>query len=153
MSRMKLRAGKRGRMRPMESPRIPKWLLRAFGCSPNNAVVIGDLDEHFRQGRSRAWYWNQAVKALASGFVQEVRGHKLFAARAIVTGWLLLFVGMGLFSAVIRSLNAVMRLDSTWVSVGFSQWLRHALSVHPQLSIMALALVSGSAWAGIGWAV
>ena len=27
-----------------------KWLLNHMGCSPNNAAVIGDLDERYRSG-------------------------------------------------------------------------------------------------------
>jgi hypothetical protein len=48
-----------------QPPRIAAWLLRYFGSSANNDVVIGDLDERYRQGRSRVWYWRQVLVALA----------------------------------------------------------------------------------------
>jgi hypothetical protein len=43
-----------------EPPAIATWMLQHFGSSPNNAELMGDLDERYRQGRSRTWYWRQA---------------------------------------------------------------------------------------------
>src|SRR5262249_3227875 len=38
-------------------PRLARWLLNHFGCSPNNEALIGDLDEQYRKRHSRRWYW------------------------------------------------------------------------------------------------
>lgn len=35
-----------------QPPKIARWLLNHFGCSPNNDAVIGDLDEKYRHGCS-----------------------------------------------------------------------------------------------------
>lgn len=34
-------------MNAAHPPRIARWLLSHFGCSPNNAAIVGDLDEQF----------------------------------------------------------------------------------------------------------
>jgi hypothetical protein len=44
---------------------LDRWLLIHFGSRPNNASLVGDLDEKYRQGRSRLWYGRQVVVALA----------------------------------------------------------------------------------------
>jgi hypothetical protein len=74
-------------MRSTEPPRFATWLLNHFGCSPNNATVIGDLDERYRSGRSALWYWRQAFLAITVSFLREVWSHKWLTVRAIITGW------------------------------------------------------------------
>src|SRR6185503_111588 len=44
-------------MKERKLPRIATWLLRRFGPSEQNQVLVGDLAEHYRSGRSRWWYW------------------------------------------------------------------------------------------------
>lgn len=34
-------------MNAARPPRLAVWLLRRFGSSPNNAAIIGDLDERY----------------------------------------------------------------------------------------------------------
>jgi hypothetical protein len=68
-------------------PRLAAWLLRHFGSSPNNAALIGDLDERYRSGRTRLWYWQQAVWAIAASFFKEISEHKALAIRALIIGW------------------------------------------------------------------
>jgi hypothetical protein len=70
-----------------QPPRIATWLLRHFGSSPNNDVVIGDLNERYQQGRSRLWYWRQAVAAIVVSFFTEVWSHKLLTIWAMYIGW------------------------------------------------------------------
>src|SRR5437016_1538123 len=77
----------RGESMNTQPPRMAAWLLRHLGCSPNNDVVIGDLDERYRRGRSRVWYWRQAVAAIVVSFFREVRSHKLLTMRAVAVGW------------------------------------------------------------------
>ena len=72
----------------LEPPRIARWLLSHFGCSPNNDAVIGDLDERYRAGgRSHLWYWKQMLVAIVTSFFQEVWRHKLLAGRVLLLGW------------------------------------------------------------------
>ena len=72
-----------------QAPRIANWLLQHFGSSPNNDVVIGDLNERYRQGRSRTWYWHQVIAAIISSVFTEVRSDRLTAARSVVLGLIL----------------------------------------------------------------
>jgi hypothetical protein len=71
-----------------EAPAVAKWLLRHFGCSPNNEAILGDLDECYRQGHSYLWYWKQTVKSVAAGLWVEVCMHKWLALRAVIAGWI-----------------------------------------------------------------
>jgi hypothetical protein len=75
----------------MEPPKLARWLLRNFGCSPNNDAVIGDLDERYSQGRSHLWYWRQVFIAIITSLYSEVRTQKLHAVRTLILGWFLLF--------------------------------------------------------------
>jgi hypothetical protein len=81
-----------------QPPKIPTWLLIHFGCSPNNAELLGDLDESYKHGRSRAWYWRQAVVAIVVSFFKEVWSHKLLAAGAIALGWAIYIVWLRIFN-------------------------------------------------------
>jgi hypothetical protein len=66
-------------MRFAQPPHIAAWLLRHFGCSPNNDAIIGDLSEHYRQGGSRIWYWKQALLAVHAAWFDGIRAHKISA--------------------------------------------------------------------------
>jgi hypothetical protein len=73
-------------------PEAAKWLLNHLGSSPNNASVIGDLDERYRSGHSRRWYWRQVAMAIAISFFKETWNHKARALAAILSGWLAIFL-------------------------------------------------------------
>jgi hypothetical protein len=88
-------------MTPKQPPRIPTWMLKHFGCGPNNEAVLGDLAEQYLQKDSAIWYWRQAVKAIPVSFFREIRGHKRIAARALLTGWSMwILAGMSIFPLV-----------------------------------------------------
>jgi hypothetical protein len=144
-------------MRSLEPPKAARWLLKHFGCSPNNAAVIGDLDERYRNGRSHAWYWKQVMKTLAIAFSQEVRAHKLLALRAIVTGWILSLAGMFSFRALVITINSIMRWDSVWNGYRFSRLVHQFEITYPTASLTLLELVPFAVaflgWASIGWAL
>ena len=83
--------------RTAQSPKLARWLLEHFGCSPNNAAVVGDLDERYRQGRSGVWYWWQVTAAVVAGFITEIRIRKLIVLRGLLLGMafqLLFWYGM-----------------------------------------------------------
>lgn len=80
-------------------PRVPTWLLERFRADGDS--VVGDLVEEYEAGRSRRWYWTQSLSAVAIGLWTDIRLHKALAARAVLTGWAVLF----LFSLVLWSLS------------------------------------------------
>jgi len=127
-------------MRASEPPKPALWLLKHFGCSPNNAAIIGDLDERYRDGRSRAWYWKQACKAIAISFAQEVSGHKRRAIFAVVVGWSLLLLEGFLVLSIARSLNI------EGLGIAYPNAWRTIL-----LALFIAASCLG--WVGIGWAL
>jgi hypothetical protein len=53
-------------------PAVAKWLLRHFGCGPNNVAVIGDLDERYQNGRGPAWYWRQVLYTIVQSLLSEI---------------------------------------------------------------------------------
>jgi hypothetical protein len=65
-------------------PGLATWLLQRLAV---NDSIIGDLIERYRNGRSAAWYWRQALFAIIAGAFHDVRAHKLLALRAIVLGY------------------------------------------------------------------
>jgi hypothetical protein len=80
-------------MTPNQPPKIASWLLKHFGCGPNNETLLGDLAEQYLQKNSATWYWRQALKAIPVSFCREVRGHKRAAVSALLTGWAMWILG------------------------------------------------------------
>jgi hypothetical protein len=74
-------------MTAKQPPAMATWILKHFGCGPNNDTLMGDLAEQYQQKDSAMWYWRQALKAVPISLFREIRAHKLIAARALVTGW------------------------------------------------------------------
>jgi hypothetical protein len=70
--------------------------LERFSFGHRNDSLIGDLIEEYGNGRSGAWYWRQALTAIAVALCQEIRANKLLAVRAVATGWAVWYV-YGLF--------------------------------------------------------
>jgi hypothetical protein len=73
-------------MQRQEPPKLASWLLNNFGCSPNNAAVIGDLDERFQAGRSVGWYWRHSFTILLNvakgpGLPEEGSRHQKYFDR------------------------------------------------------------------------
>jgi len=89
-------------MRSMEPPKVARWLLTCFGASPNNAAVIGDLDEQYRNGHSRRWYWKQVLVAVAVSLRNEVRDPQRLDFRAITAAWIVLWT---IFAALFPALR------------------------------------------------
>jgi hypothetical protein len=72
-----------------QPPPIATWMLKHFGCGPDNDAVLGDLAEQYLRKDSALWYWRQAMNAIPVSLFREVRKHKLIAGRALLTGWIL----------------------------------------------------------------
>jgi len=117
-------------MRSMEPPKVARWMLSHFGCSPNNATVIGDLDERYRIGHSPAWYWRQVATAIVVGFFKEIWSHKLRALIAVLTGWIVLL------AAFVRTTNY------PWAYLSFSS-VTGSIAVCA-ISAWLVARISGS---------
>lgn len=80
-------------MRSSHPPASAIWLLERCSLGRRNDSLIGDLIEEYGQGHSRAWFWRQAVIAVATSFLAQLRLHPLLMVRAIVSGWAVLYVG------------------------------------------------------------
>ncbi len=58
-------------MSPHTPPRLAAALIK-LTAGPNDALV-GDLEEQFRSGRSRRWYWSQAARMVATRCAADYR--------------------------------------------------------------------------------
>jgi hypothetical protein len=72
-------------MRSSKPPALATWLVEHLIPGDNEALT-GDLIEQFRQGRSIAWYWRQAIVAILVGFAKEVS--ILWIAIAVTVVWI-----------------------------------------------------------------
>jgi hypothetical protein len=52
---------------PTQPPQLAVFLLRHLHPKDNREVLIGDLVESFREGRSERWFWGQVLVALTVG--------------------------------------------------------------------------------------
>lgn len=75
-------------MKATDPPALATALLELLIPTRTSAGLIGDLIEEYRNSRSRAWYWQQTIIALAMAALREVRAHKLQTISAIVLGYL-----------------------------------------------------------------
>lgn len=73
-------------MRPTGPPRLARWLLERFGTSSRLNSLMGDLAEEYANGRSEAWYWQQALGAVALDFFRSLRAHPFSFIVAVITG-------------------------------------------------------------------
>jgi hypothetical protein len=69
-------------MTPPPAPLVATWLLEKLGT---DQALLGDLIERYARGRSRRWFWRQALLALAIGTVKDIREHKVLTIRAVAT--------------------------------------------------------------------
>jgi hypothetical protein len=69
-----------------QPPALATWFMSNLLLGPNAEALIGDLIEQHGRGRSSAWYWRQAARAIVATFAAEMWQHKLFATVAIVLG-------------------------------------------------------------------
>lgn len=68
-------------MRSDAPPRVATVLLRCL--MPGEEALAGDLQEEYRSGRSRSWYWRQVGAAIAMDAWRDIRRQNLSALRAI----------------------------------------------------------------------
>lgn len=73
-------------MKELKPPVIPTWLMDRFGLTQRSEALTGDLIEEFHAGRSRAWYWANALLAIGKTASADLWAHKLLALRAFAIG-------------------------------------------------------------------
>ena|SRR5580765_2393914 len=61
-------------------------ILTRLVPSQNHTVLLGDLSEEYRRGRTTTWYWLQILAAVVVGTWKDIRTHKGLALRAAVVG-------------------------------------------------------------------
>lgn len=66
-------------------PALATLLLDRLG--PRDESLAGDLHEEYAAGRSRRWFWRQALGAVACEAVAEVRRSPVRSGRSIAAGW------------------------------------------------------------------
>jgi phospholipid/cholesterol/gamma-HCH transport system permease protein len=124
-------------MRSAQPPKLATWLLNHFGRSPNNATVVGDLDERYRDGRSAAWYWRQVIIAIAVSFFTEARQHKPVGIRGLFAIML-----TGLLAGVVQTLQTSHQL-SFFGATGFTGALVTLSLVRELGPVLAALVVAG----------
>jgi hypothetical protein len=123
-------------MNAVQPPRAATWLLLHLGCSPNNAALVGDLDERYRRGRSRSWYWRQVLVAVTSQHVNQFRRISGVYMRRKVA-----FAGAALLALSVFLLQAqaqfTIRAASDQAVPGWDrlEYLNHPVWVSPIISL------------------
>lgn len=87
------------------------WLLSRALRGARRDALMGDLAEEYQQGRSRSWYWRQALWAIAANLCrQPPRRFRLGTLRLLLVACVI--VGAGLDAKWPFFLLA---LDPTWL--------------------------------------
>lgn len=77
-------------MTPHTPPRLAAMLVRLV--AGDNDALVGDLEEQFRSGRSRRWYWSQAARMMLGRRFDD-RGIALAILALLVAGLSLGWLG------------------------------------------------------------
>jgi len=80
-------------------PAFATRLLSLF-MGPRNQALVGDLLEHYSEGRSRWWYWRQVVAAIAQIAFGHAREHPISSLGGILTGCVTLYAFGAVFTVV-----------------------------------------------------
>jgi hypothetical protein len=98
-----------------DPPALAMWLLKRLGSGTDADAIAGDLLERFQERRSTWWYWRQVIVALVVGPWQEIRTHKLRAARAVCIGAVACF----LLQQAVLILGGLLIPSRLWTSAAF----------------------------------
>jgi hypothetical protein len=72
-------------MKTSEPPIVMTWLLERLAPRLKRESLIGDLREHFHDGRSAWWYRRQVLTTILAGVADDIGAHTLLAIRAFTT--------------------------------------------------------------------
>jgi len=118
-------------MKFAQPPQMATWLLKQFGCSPNNDAIIGDLAEQYHQGQTSYWYWKQTLIAIVRSLFREIGGHKWLVFRAVTVGWLMLLI-----------FEFVTHVQVKWHSI----YYQSHIALQTLVSILKLISMVASGW-------
>jgi hypothetical protein len=127
-------------------PVVATWLLERF-CA--DVALAGDLVEQYREGKSLAWSWKQAIAAVGVYSVSQIVEHKWLAVRAIATGYVIWYVLNKLFlHGVLKPLMASddgMALQVVYMFIGYAFWIANGWIIarlhRPYSAAMVMAYV------------
>ena len=137
-------------MRSNQPPAVATWLLKQFGCSPQNEAILGDLIEQYRNGRQRLWYWRQIVTAIAVSSLREVWRQKTRTLAALSTGWIIFaFYRSPLDRHLFQSISLQINFASMQYQIPPSWWVYYGmyfLLLSFLTAIMGLIVGAFSGW-------
>ena len=139
-------------MSTAQPPKLATFLMeRLAGCEP---VLLGDLQEEYRAGRSRWWYWREALSVVAWSLVGAIRSHPVKFSRAIaaliIAHWV---AGFALSALPLESLIYVMPgrifmryqvYTLAWIALSFPMYAIATWSIarlHPEVRVPATLVV------------
>ena len=134
-------------MRPGHSsqhpPLLATWMLERF-CA--DVALAGDLIEQYREGKSLAWYWKQAIAAVSVYSVSQILEHKWLAVRAIVTGYVICYVLNNMFlHGVLKPVMDTTALRVAYMFIGYAFWVANGWTIarlhRPYSTAMVMAYV------------
>ena len=140
-------------MKPTDPPALATALLERLIPPRTSAGLIGDLIEEHRNGRTRTWYWQQTIMALAISAFREVREHKGQAIGAIVLGYLcgasLCYVTTSAAARFVGPYTVVgaylLFLPLAFFSAVISGWILSRTHSRPMVLVFAVFCVLASA--------
>ena len=127
-------------MNTPQPPRAARFLLERL--APPNESLVGDLAEAYRGGRSGLWYWRQAVGAIVTGGIREVRVHPVAVIRSLLIGWIAVWV-LGFYSG-----NFVVSLDQWLFERGVRWFYMHGYGLRPAAWVIWLIGAFSHAFGG-----
>ena len=98
-------------MSAAQPPKLATFLIeRLAGGQP---VLLGDLEEEYRSGRSRWWYWREALSVIAWSLIGVTRRHPVKFLRAIAA--LLIANGVAAYIVSAVFLKSLDYLPPGWI--------------------------------------
>lgn len=129
----------------LDPPKLATWLMEQFSPILQNAPLAGDLMEEFKQGRSAAWYWRQALWAIVIGLLNLFgkRWDRLVYAAVfgtlLCTAWFCIFPVAGCYTA-----------QQIAVSCNGQIWLGPVQTIGPSSALPAMAALYAKSYK-IAW--
>ena len=121
-------------MARIEPPNLAAWMLEhLIPAAERDEALTGDLEEHFRAGRSDAWYWRQTAVAVATGWRQYIGRRRTMLVFALL--WSMLAPA---WYVAVSAIEASHSIDNAWGILG------------PFVLVGWTVLHAAFLWAGLG---